>query len=127
MPSAPDRDTQRPTHPRLHVRDVRDALIILEAVRIGLLRPVTRRLNEDERAAFIQSGSVFVWAESEDELGLKRWTDGRVWSQSRMREVNRLSLIESLANIQHEHQPYLFYDEKLPETHSRNTSEVSQR
>ena len=127
MPSAHDRDIQRPTHPRLHVRDVRDALIILEAVRIGRLRPVTRRLNEDERAAFIQSGSVFVWAESEDELGLKRWTDGRVWSQSRMREVNRLFLIESLADVHYELQPYLFYDEKIPETHPGNSSEVPQR
>lgn len=89
MPSTSEKDIQRPTHPQLQVRDVRDALIILEAVRVGRLRPVTRRLNEEERAAFIQSGSIFVWAESEDELGLKRWTDGRVWSQSRMREVIR--------------------------------------
>jgi len=88
---------QRPTHPRLHVRDARDAHIVFEAVRLGHLRPVQRRLNEIERATFIQSGAIFVWEESEDDLGLKRWTDGRVWSQSRMRE------------------PYLFYDEKLPE------------
>lgn len=38
----------------------------------------------------IQSGAVFVWEESEDDAGLKRWTDGRVWSQSRMREVSQL-------------------------------------
>ncbi|KAA1469345.1 hypothetical protein DENSPDRAFT_772994 [Dentipellis sp. KUC8613] len=87
---------QRPTHPRLHVRDVRDAHTVFEAVRQGILRPVERRLNEVERSMFIRSGAIFVWEESEDDLGLKRWTDGRVWSQSRMRE------------------PYLFYDEKLP-------------
>jgi len=45
----------------------------------------------------IRSGAIFVWEECGDESGLKRWTDGRVWSQSRMRE------------------PYLFYDERLPE------------
>ncbi|KAL0946756.1 hypothetical protein HGRIS_012933 [Hohenbuehelia grisea] len=87
---------QQATHPRLHVRDMRDAHTVLEAVRRGLLRPVTRRLNEMERSMQIRSGAIFVWEESDDEVGLKRWTDGRVWSQSRMRE------------------PYLFYDEKLP-------------
>ncbi|KIK59589.1 hypothetical protein GYMLUDRAFT_1004459 [Collybiopsis luxurians FD-317 M1] len=87
---------QRPTHPRLHVRDARDAHTVFEAVRQGQLRPVVRRLNEVERSMHVRSGSVFVWEECEDESGLKRWTDGRVWGQSRMRE------------------PYLFYDEKLP-------------
>ncbi|KAF9265563.1 hypothetical protein L218DRAFT_860458 [Marasmius fiardii PR-910] len=87
---------QEATHPRLHVRDARDAHTVFEAVRLGMLLPVTRRLNEAERAKSIRSGSVFVWEESDDEAGLKRWTDGRVWGQSRMRE------------------PYLFYDEKLP-------------
>ncbi|VDB82857.1 unnamed protein product [Peniophora sp. CBMAI 1063] len=89
---------QRPTHPRLHVRDARDAHTVFEAVRLGILRPIQRRLNEMERASFIQSGTIFVWEESEDDLGLKRWTDGRVWSQSRMRE------------------PFLFYDEKIEDT-----------
>ena len=84
---APGHDIQRPTHSRLHVRDARDAQTVLEAVRRGALKPVVRRLNEMERAMFIQSGAIFVWEESDDELGLKRWTDGRVWSQSRMREV----------------------------------------
>ena len=84
---APGHDMQRPTHARLHVRDARDAQTVFEAVRRGALRPVVRRLNEMERAMFIQSGAIFVWEESDDELGLKRWTDGRVWSQSRMREV----------------------------------------
>ncbi|KAI0707868.1 Gti1/Pac2 family-domain-containing protein [Earliella scabrosa] len=92
---APSQDVQRPTHPRLHVRDARDAHIVFEAVRLGHLKPVMRRLNELERSTYIASGSLFVWEESDDEMGLKRWTDGRVWSQSRMRE------------------PYLFYDEKL--------------
>lgn len=84
---APGQDVQRPTHSRLHVRDARDAQTVFEAVRRGILKPVSRRLNEIERSMFIQSGSIFVWEESDDELGLKRWTDGRVWSQSRLREV----------------------------------------
>ncbi|KAE9409436.1 hypothetical protein BT96DRAFT_806599 [Gymnopus androsaceus JB14] len=87
---------QRATHPSLHVRDARDAHTVFEAVRQGLLRPISRRLNEVERQMHIRSGGVFVWEEHDDESGLKRWTDGRVWGQSRMRE------------------PYLFYDEKIP-------------
>ncbi|CAE6517161.1 unnamed protein product [Rhizoctonia solani] len=87
-------DVQRPTHPRLHVRDARDAQIMFEACRLGLLTPVSRRLNDSERAMFIKSGSVFVWQEADDDIGLKRWTDGLMWSCSRMRE------------------PFLFYEEK---------------
>lgn len=83
-------DVQHPTHPRLHLRDVRDAHILLEAVRLGLLKRVQRRLNDTERSTFINSGAVFVWEESEEETGLKRWTDGRIWSQSRMREVGHI-------------------------------------
>jgi Gti1/Pac2 family protein len=86
---------QRPTHSRLHVRDARDAHTVFEAVRLGLLRPVTRRLNEVERSMYIASGAIFIWEESDDDLGLKRWTDGRVWSQSRMREVSRNVLVIS--------------------------------
>ncbi|KAJ7157020.1 Gti1/Pac2 family-domain-containing protein [Mycena crocata] len=85
---------QHATHPRLHVRNAHDAHVVFEATRQGFLRPITRRLDENERATLIQSGAVFVWEESDHAPGLKRWTDGRVWSQSRMRE------------------PYLFYDEK---------------
>ena len=84
---APAQDVQQPTHHRIHVRDAHDAHVVFEAVRQGKLKPVLRRLNEMERTRFITSGSLFVWEESDDEMGLKRWTDGRVWSQSRMREV----------------------------------------
>ncbi|KAJ7272061.1 Gti1/Pac2 family-domain-containing protein [Mycena haematopus] len=86
---------QHATHPRLHVRNAHDAHVVFEATRQGFLRPITRRLDENERATLIQSGAVFVWVEEDHAAGLKRWTDGRLWSQSRMRE------------------PYLFYDEKL--------------
>ncbi|KAJ7172202.1 Gti1/Pac2 family-domain-containing protein [Mycena filopes] len=95
MSNSPPLDMQHATHPRLHVRDAHDAHVVFEATRQGFLRPITRRLDEHERSTLIQSGAVFVWEESDHAPGLKRWTDGRVWSQSRMRE------------------PYLFYDERL--------------
>jgi len=58
-----------------------DALLILEAARRGLIPRVTRRLVDSERK-MITSGSVFVF--DEDESGIKRWTDGLVWSPSRI-------------------------------------------
>ena len=88
-----DQDMQRPTHPRLHIRDARDAHVVLEAVRQGLLQPIKRRLNALERNMNIRSGAIFVWEESDNETGLRRWTDSRLWSQSRMREVSCLVIV----------------------------------
>lgn len=45
-------------------------------------RRITRRLLDDERAKLIRSGSVFVWEERE--AAMRRWTDGRCWSASRV-------------------------------------------
>ncbi|KAJ2160817.1 Gluconate transport-inducing protein [Coemansia sp. RSA 552] len=58
-----------------------DALALFEACRLGYKQRVPRRLSDAERAA-IRSGSVFVWEEGES--GMKRWTDGRSWSPSRV-------------------------------------------
>ncbi|KAF7593438.1 hypothetical protein BBP40_011541 [Aspergillus hancockii] len=64
-----------------HVRTPADAIILFEACRIGLLPRVQRRLSEKERQ-LIRSGSVFVW--DEREAGMRRWTDGKSWSASRV-------------------------------------------
>jgi hypothetical protein len=64
-----------------HVRTPQDAIILFEACRIGLLPRVQRRLSEKERQ-LIKSGSVFVW--DEREAGMRRWTDGKSWSASRV-------------------------------------------
>ncbi|KAF7338072.1 cAMP-independent regulatory protein pac2 [Mycena venus] len=104
---------QHATHPRLHVRNAHDAHVVFEATRQGFLRPITRRLDENERATLIQSGAVFVWEESDHAPGLKRWTDGRLWSQSRMREVCSSSAERTDIDKTNLRQPYLFYDEKL--------------
>ncbi|KAK9721563.1 Gluconate transport-inducing protein [Basidiobolus ranarum] len=64
-----------------YVESVHDALLIFEACRLGLLHRVQRRLSEKERQR-IRSGSVFVW--EEEESGMRRWTDGRTWSPSRV-------------------------------------------
>lgn len=58
-----------------------DALRIFQLCRIGCLGRITRRLHEKERQ-LIRSGSIFVF--DEHESGVKRWTDGRIWSPSRI-------------------------------------------
>ena len=60
------------------LRDARDALVVFEAVRIGVLPLIKRCLTSDERD-HLCSGNVFVWEEAEHKGGLERWTDGRRW------------------------------------------------
>lgn len=64
-----------------HIKTPQDALTIFEACRRGQLNRVQRRLSSKERV-HIGSGSVFAW--DEREAGMRRWTDGRTWSPSRV-------------------------------------------
>nr|CDI56277.1 conserved hypothetical protein [Melanopsichium pennsylvanicum 4] len=64
-----------------YVHSTRDALLIFEAVRRGQLPKITRRLRDEERK-MIQSGTIFVFDEAESSI--KRWTDGMIWSPSRI-------------------------------------------
>ncbi|KAG9310830.1 Gti1/Pac2 family-domain-containing protein [Chiua virens] len=100
--------TGPPTHPSLHVRDARDAHIVLEAVRLNMLPLIRRRLTASEREQLV-SGNVFVWEEAENDGGLLRWTDGRRWSQSRMRG------------------DYLFYEEKMETTQEEKDAKAALR
>ncbi|GJE89113.1 Gti1/Pac2 family-domain-containing protein [Phanerochaete sordida] len=97
------------THPALHLRDARDAHIVFEAVRLNILPLITRRLTTVEREQLV-SGNVFVWEEAEHKQGgLERWTDGRRWSQSRMRG------------------DYLFYEEKIDITPEERDAKAARR
>jgi hypothetical protein len=64
-----------------YIDTTHDALLILEGVRRGFLHPVQRRLTEKERSS-IRSGNVFVF--NEQYSGIRRWTDGKFWSPSRI-------------------------------------------
>lgn len=97
-----------PTHPALHVRDAKDAHVVLEAVRLNMLPLIKRRLTASEREQ-LSSGNVFVWEEAENDGGLLRWTDGRRWSQSRMRG------------------DYLFYEEKMETTQEEKDAKAALR
>ncbi|KAJ7625870.1 Gti1/Pac2 family-domain-containing protein [Roridomyces roridus] len=79
----PRHTSLNPTHPALHIRNSSDVLVVLEAVRRGILPLITRRLSASERDE-LESGHVFVWEEAQEEAGLVRWTDGRKWSQSKV-------------------------------------------
>ncbi|KAI0714279.1 Gti1/Pac2 family-domain-containing protein [Cerioporus squamosus] len=59
-----------------------DALRLIEAARRGMIPRVTRRLNDFERRTMVKSGAVFIF--SVEESGIKRWTEGLAWSQSRI-------------------------------------------
>ncbi|CAO3675741.1 unnamed protein product [Rhizopus stolonifer] len=64
-----------------YIETTQDVLLVFEGCRRGLLPRVCRRLQEKERSN-ITSGSVFVFDERES--GIKRWTDGLLWSPSRI-------------------------------------------
>lgn len=66
---------------RGYIETTYDSLLVFEAARRGMIPRVTRRLIERERG-MVQSGAVFVF--DEQESGIKRWTDGLVWSPSRI-------------------------------------------
>ncbi|ORZ01412.1 Gti1/Pac2 family-domain-containing protein [Syncephalastrum racemosum] len=64
-----------------YIETTQDSLLVFEACRRCLLPRASRRLQEKERQ-LVRSGSVFVFDEKES--GIKRWTDGLVWSPSRI-------------------------------------------
>ncbi|RKP07980.1 Gti1/Pac2 family-domain-containing protein, partial [Thamnocephalis sphaerospora] len=64
-----------------HVETMRDALLIFEGCRKGILHPIKWRPSTSDRKKHIHSGSIFVWCESE--ASIRRWTDGRCWTSSR--------------------------------------------
>ena len=59
-----------------------EALRLFEACLIGRLLHAARRPHDIERETLIRSGSVFIYEETA--CGIKRWTDGRKWSPSRI-------------------------------------------
>ncbi|KAE9393216.1 hypothetical protein BT96DRAFT_829564 [Gymnopus androsaceus JB14] len=81
---------QQPTCTSIRIRSTADAHKIFHAVQHGKLRMVTRRLDADERLALV-SGCVYAWEERGPHteitgLGIERFTEGRRWSPSRVRD-----------------------------------------
>lgn len=59
-----------------------EALRLVRAAQLGLVPRIRRRLNVEERETMVVSGAVFVF--NVDEAAMKRWTDGKMWSPSRI-------------------------------------------
>ncbi|KKO76371.1 gluconate transport-inducing protein [Vairimorpha ceranae] len=64
-----------------YIQNYEDALLMVHATRLGYITPVTQRLRTDERDS-LRSGDIFVFIETEN--GIKRWTDGKIWSPSKI-------------------------------------------
>lgn len=82
---------QRPTCTNVRIRSTRDAHKIFYAVQLRMLPMITRRLDADERLALC-SGCIYAWEERGPHteitgLGIERFTEGRRWSPSRVRDV----------------------------------------
>ncbi|KAI9684315.1 MAG: hypothetical protein M1822_005788 [Bathelium mastoideum] len=70
-----------------------DAMFLFEACLQGRLPHIPRRPQDREKDGIIRSGAIFIYEENAS--GIKRWTDGKNWSPSRIlgnyllyREVN---------------------------------------
>ena len=124
------------------IRNANDAHRIFEAVRLGLLPLITRRLTPTERD-LLRSGQVFVWEEgsssgggAEDgtpSAGLERWTDGRRWyvqmnvfmillHPALPRPTDKRSRSQSRMR-----EPFLFYEEKIQTTQEEKHQKAIRR
>ena len=86
------RPSQRPTATGMRVRSTRDANVLFHAVTCGILPMVQRRLDAADRAA-LRPGCVYVWEERSPAsdatgAGMERFTEGRHWHPSRVRDVS---------------------------------------
>jgi Gti1/Pac2 family len=64
------------------VENTVQALRLVQAAWLGIVPRIIRRLNDAERKEKIVSGAVFIFGV--EESGMKRWTDGKLWSPSRI-------------------------------------------
>lgn len=64
-----------------YVSNYEEAVLMVHAIRLGCFPTVTERLKVEERCR-IESGDIFCFIENTS--GMKRWTDGRIWSPSKI-------------------------------------------
>ncbi|KNZ76033.1 cAMP-independent regulatory protein pac2 [Termitomyces sp. J132] len=82
---------QQPTLTNVRIRSVQDAHRIFYAVQKGRLERIRRRLDVDERNA-LRSGCIYVWEQRGSHavdvmgLGIERFTEGKKWTASRVRD-----------------------------------------
>lgn len=64
------------------IKDKLDAIYLVEAVRHNRIPEIKDRISKHERCRYIKPGNIFVW--NEKNSNIKRWTDGKKWSASRV-------------------------------------------
>ncbi|KAG5858602.1 Gti1/Pac2-like protein [Encephalitozoon hellem] len=64
-----------------YIKTYEEACLVVHAVRMGYLNAIEGRLTLDERES-IRSGDIFCFIESPN--GIRRWTDGKTWSPSKI-------------------------------------------
>ncbi|KAK0748636.1 Gti1/Pac2 family-domain-containing protein [Apiosordaria backusii] len=82
--SPPQQDANTPLEPSWvgYVPDTGSALALVEAALRGNIKHCKRRPHDKERDQCIRSPHVYIY--EEEASGIKRWTDGRSWSPSRI-------------------------------------------
>ena len=93
---------QRPTLTNVHIRSAADAHKLFYAVQLGLLPKIEKRLDANERAA-LRPGDVYVWEEKGPNtdsfsVSMERFTEGKSWTASRVREVRRRPIFPSFSS-----------------------------
>jgi len=106
---------QPPTCRGIRIRSTYDAHRIIRAVELGVLPITQRRLDGEERKA-LRSGDVWVWEErgtgtDNTGLGIERWTDGRTYGPSRVRDDFLFYSERDLEPFQ-PHGPYISRDKE---------------
>lgn len=66
------------------IETLRDALILAEAYKQGRIGLISQRLTDVEKETVIRANRVFLWHQDISNA-IRRWTDGRKWSPSRVR------------------------------------------
>ncbi len=62
-----------------YIKNYNDAYLIMHSVRLGIILPRTERLTTIE-SHNIETGDIYCFIEDK----IKRWTDGRMWSPSKI-------------------------------------------
>ncbi|KZO97403.1 hypothetical protein CALVIDRAFT_480329 [Calocera viscosa TUFC12733] len=84
IPSAHNAHTSEQFRPFVGgwVHTTHDALLVFRAAQDGIIPTTPRRLSDLQKVQYIRSGAIFVFEEKRS--GIKRWTDSREWSPSRI-------------------------------------------
>jgi len=122
-----DTAMQQPTCTNTRIRSTADAHKIFSAIQQGILHMVARRLDADERLA-LRTGCIYAWEERGPHtettgLGIERFTEGRRWSPSRVRDVSPISAPQ-LLSFAHDHQGIPFLLREIPTSAGPEQSRV---